>query len=204
MLVNRLLGGKPLGERFHALEMPEILWAKRGKVGADMLHALSITRELVIARRTAKPGAYIDEALYPAPVFLAPVSTGGFGGHSRPALCSKHLAALGLQVAGTNVAAGRFLSIRRGIAMTSTKRPSARGFASMDPEKQRAIARKGGESVPNEKRSFSQNPDLAATAGRKGGHSVNPTKRSFSQDHMLAAEAGRKGGHASHGAIRKY
>ena len=46
---------------------------------------------------------------------------------------------------------------------------STRGFASMDPEKQRAIARKGGESVPNEKRSFSQNPALAAAAGRKGG-----------------------------------
>ena len=39
---------------------------------------------------------------------------------------------------------------------------STRGFASMDPEKQRAIARKGGLSVPNEKRSFAQNPQLAA------------------------------------------
>lgn len=83
------------------------------------------------------------------------------------------------------------------------KRPSARGFASMDPERQRAIARKGGESVPNEKRSFSQNPRLAAEAGRKGGHSVNPTKRSFSRNHALASEAGRKGGHASHGATRR-
>jgi general stress protein YciG len=80
---------------------------------------------------------------------------------------------------------------------------STRGFASMDPEKQRAIARKGGESVPNEKRSFSQNPSLAAEAGRKGGQSVNPKKRSFSQNHSLASEAGRKGGHASHGAVRK-
>lgn len=82
-------------------------------------------------------------------------------------------------------------------------RKSARGFASMDPEKQRAIARKGGESVPNEKRSFSQNPSLAAEAGRKGGHNVKASKRSFSQDHTLASEAGRKGGHASHGVARK-
>ena len=37
---------------------------------------------------------------------------------------------------------------------TPPKRKSTRGFASMDPEKQRAIARKGGESVPNDKRSF--------------------------------------------------
>ena len=68
----------------------------------------------------------------------------------------------------------------------------------MDREKQRAIARKGGESVPNEKRSFSQNPGLAAEAGRKGGQSVNPAKRSFSRNHALASEAGRKGGRASH------
>ena len=81
-------------------------------------------------------------------------------------------------------------------------RKSGRGFASMDPEKQRAIARKGGESVPHEKRSFSQNPGLAAAAGRKGGLSVDPAKRSFSRDHTLASDAGRKGGHASHGVSR--
>ena len=75
--------------------------------------------------------------------------------------------------------------------------PSGRGFASMDIEKRRAIARKGGESVPNEKRSFSQNPSLASQAGRKGGKSVDPEKRSFSQDPGLAAPARRKGGHAS-------
>jgi general stress protein YciG len=77
-------------------------------------------------------------------------------------------------------------------------RKSNRGFASMDPEKQKQIARKGGQNVPNEKRSFSQNPDLAARAGRKGGQSVDPQKRSFSRDHALASAAGRKGGHASH------
>ena len=48
---------------------------------------------------------------------------------------------------------------------------STRGFASMDREKQREIARKGGKSVPNDKRSFSQNHQLASEAGRKGGHS---------------------------------
>lgn len=44
-----------------------------------------------------------------------------------------------------------------------------RGFASMDDEKQREIAKKGGESVPAEKRPFSQDPDLASEAGKKGG-----------------------------------
>ncbi|MFO1148409.1 MAG: general stress protein [Alsobacter sp.] len=79
---------------------------------------------------------------------------------------------------------------------------SNRGFASMDAAKQRDIARKGGESVPNEKRSFSRNPQLAAEAGRKGGRSVAPEARSFSRDPKLAAEAGRKGGEASHSSRR--
>ncbi len=54
---------------------------------------------------------------------------------------------------------------------------SNRGFASMDREKQRAIARKGGESVPNEKRSFSQDRQLAAAAGRKGGEASQGARR---------------------------
>lgn len=49
------------------------------------------------------------------------------------------------------------------------KTPSRRGFAAMDKDRQREIARKGGASVPDEKRSFSQDRDLAAAAGRKGG-----------------------------------
>jgi general stress protein YciG len=76
---------------------------------------------------------------------------------------------------------------------------SKRGFGSMDPAKQREIARKGGENVPNEKRSFSKNHQLASEAGRKGGLSLSAEKRSFSQNHDLASRAGRKGGHASHG-----
>jgi general stress protein YciG len=46
---------------------------------------------------------------------------------------------------------------------------SRRGFAAMDPERRREIAKRGGASVPGEKRSFAQNRDLAADAGRKGG-----------------------------------
>ena len=84
--------------------------------------------------------------------------------------------------------------------MPTTKgNTSNRGFASMDEEKQRGIARKGGESVPDEKRSFSKDPGLASEAGRKGGQNVPDEKRSFSKDHELAAEAGRKGGQASGG-----
>ena len=53
--------------------------------------------------------------------------------------------------------------------MRNDGQKSNRGFASMDQAKQREIASKGGQSVPAEKRSFSQDPNLAATAGRKGG-----------------------------------
>jgi general stress protein YciG len=72
-----------------------------------------------------------------------------------------------------------------------------RGFAAMDREKQREIARKGGANVPRDKRSFARNPTLASEAGRKGGRSVPPQSRSFSQNRSLATEAGRKGGRAS-------
>ena len=53
--------------------------------------------------------------------------------------------------------------------MTEQKAKGRRGFAAMDPDKQREIARKGGASVPDDKRSFSQSPELAARAGKAGG-----------------------------------
>jgi uncharacterized protein len=53
--------------------------------------------------------------------------------------------------------------------MAARKGTSNRGFASMDEEKQRAIASKGGQRVPDEKRSFSRDRELASAAGRKGG-----------------------------------
>ena len=55
------------------------------------------------------------------------------------------------------------------------RKTSTRGFASMDREKRIEIARKGGRSVPHEKRSFSQDHQLAVEAGRKGGQS--PSRR---------------------------
>ena len=59
---------------------------------------------------------------------------------------------------------------------SEVKSGSTRGFASMDRDKQREIARKGGRSVPDDKRSFSQNHKLASEAGRKGGHSSHGRK----------------------------
>jgi general stress protein YciG len=52
----------------------------------------------------------------------------------------------------------------------------------MDKDRQREIARKGGASVPDEKRSFSQDRDLAAAAGRKGGEASHGGGRRRSSD----------------------
>ena len=91
-----------------------------------------------------------------------------------------------------------------------------RGFGSMDEDKQRDIASKVGQSVPAEKRSFSQDHDLASEAGRKGGENSGGGDRqqqasgndrsqqggdgnrggsgNFANDRERASEAGRKGG----------
>lgn len=71
------------------------------------------------------------------------------------------------------------------------------GFAVMTPEKRVEIARKGGKSVPSQKRTFSNNHELAKSAGRLGGQNVPADKRSFSKDFKLASAAGRKGGLSS-------
>jgi general stress protein YciG len=55
-----------------------------------------------------------------------------------------------------------------------------RGFAAMDPEKQRELARRGGLAVDPTMRAFSRNRTLAAEAGRKGGqqsHASSNRKR---------------------------
>jgi len=78
-----------------------------------------------------------------------------------------------------------------------------RGFAGMDADKRREIAKKGGASVPREKRSFVQNPVLAVDAGRKGGRAVAPEARSFSSNRDLAAQAGRKGGQVTQAERRR-
>lgn len=74
---------------------------------------------------------------------------------------------------------------------------SNRGFASMDPERVRAIAAMGGAAVKPENRSFSKNKTLAQEAGTKGGKAIPSEKRAFSRDPALASKAGRKGGHTA-------
>jgi general stress protein YciG len=67
---------------------------------------------------------------------------------------------------------------------------STRGFASMDPERQRQIAREGGKAAHLKGTAHEFTPDEARNAGRKGGETV-----SRDREHM--AEIGRKGGRSS-------
>lgn len=63
----------------------------------------------------------------------------------------------------------------------------ARGFASMDREKQRQIASKGGKAAHQKGTAHEFTTDEARNAGKKGGEVV-----SRNRNHM--AEIGRKGG----------
>lgn len=67
---------------------------------------------------------------------------------------------------------------------------SKRGFASMDPEQQRQIAREGGKAAHKLGVAHEFNSEEARQAGRKGGEAV-----SANREHMAAI--GRKGGEAS-------
>ena len=64
---------------------------------------------------------------------------------------------------------------------------SSRGFASMDREKQKEIARKGGRAAHAKGTAHEFTPDEARAAGRKGGEVVSRNRQ-----HM--AEIGRRGG----------
>ena len=73
------------------------------------------------------------------------------------------------------------------------KPKSNRGFASMDPARQREIASKGGHASGG---NFANNRDRAAEAGRKGGQLSGGN---FANNRERAVEAGRKGGQHSSG-----
>jgi uncharacterized protein len=71
-------------------------------------------------------------------------------------------------------------------------RRSLRGFASMDPQRQRQIASLGGRAAHQQGTAHEFNSEEARAAGRKGGEVV-------SQNRAHMSEIGRKGGEASGG-----
>jgi uncharacterized protein len=66
---------------------------------------------------------------------------------------------------------------------------STRGFASMSPERQREIARKGGKAAHEKGTAHEFTSEEARVAGRKGGQAV-------SKDRAHMALIGREGGQA--------
>ncbi|HJH23499.1 MAG TPA: hypothetical protein K8U84_02990 [Paenalcaligenes hominis] len=84
-------------------------------------------------------------------------------------------------------------------------RTSERGFASMDPERQREIAAEGGRAAHEKGTAHEFDSKEAREAGSKGGqasHSSQGSNHGRGQGHEFdseeAREAGSKGGKASH------
>src|SRR5579884_3773429 len=70
-----------------------------------------------------------------------------------------------------------------------------RGFASMDREKQREIARKGGRAAHEKGTAHEFTADEARAAGRKGGERVSADREHMSRIGRLGGKssAGRRG-----------
>ena len=73
---------------------------------------------------------------------------------------------------------------------SSDRKTSNRGFAAMDPEKQKRIASEGGRAAHRQGVAHEWSRDEARQAGRKGGQIVSQNR-----EHM--SEIGRKGGQSS-------
>ncbi len=71
---------------------------------------------------------------------------------------------------------------------------SNRGFASMDKEKQKGIASKGGKAAHEKGAAHEFTPDESRVAGRKGGETA-------SQDREHMSEIGKKGGEPKGGDV---
>src|SRR5689334_22132338 len=89
-----------------------------------------------------------------------------------------------------------------------------RGFASMEPDRQREIASKGGHAAHEKGTAHEFTSDEAREAGRKGGQTVSRDRehmarigrkggQSVSRDRDHMARIGREGGenHTGHGEV---
>lgn len=74
---------------------------------------------------------------------------------------------------------------------------SGRGFASMDPQRQREIASQGGKAAHEKGTAHQFNPQEARAAGSKGGKAAHQKGTAHEFDSDEARAAGRKGGQAS-------
>ncbi len=74
---------------------------------------------------------------------------------------------------------------------------SRRGFAGMDPRKQREIASKGGKAAHAKGTAHEFTPEEAREAGRKGGQAAHQRGTAHQFTPEEAREAGRKGGRSA-------
>ncbi|MCM2251729.1 MAG: hypothetical protein NDJ19_05180 [Ramlibacter sp.] len=75
---------------------------------------------------------------------------------------------------------------------------SRRGFASMDPARQREIASEGGKAAHQKGTAHEFTSQEAREAGSKGGQAAHEKGTAHEFDSEEARQAGRKGGQASH------
>lgn len=74
-----------------------------------------------------------------------------------------------------------------------------KGFASMDEDKQKEIASKGGKAAHDKGTAHEFNSEEAREAGRKGGEAAHPHGRGLQNaDDETREEVARKGGQSSH------
>jgi len=73
---------------------------------------------------------------------------------------------------------------------------SNRGFASMDPERQREIAAQGGRAAHQSGNAHEFSSEEAREAGSKGGKAAHQSGNAHEFDSQEAREAGAKGGRA--------
>lgn len=77
---------------------------------------------------------------------------------------------------------------------TSNKSNGEQGFASMDDDKQREIASKGGKAAHEKGTAHEFTPEEAREAGHKGGQVAHERGTAHEFTSEEAREAGRKGG----------
>jgi general stress protein YciG len=82
------------------------------------------------------------------------------------------------------------------MASSNPSGSSNRGFASMDPERQREIASQGGRAAHEKGTAHEFTADEAREAGSKGGKAAHERGTAHEFDSEEAREAGRKGGQA--------
>ena len=79
----------------------------------------------------------------------------------------------------------------------ATKEKDTRGFGSMDEQKQRDIASKGGKAAHEKGTAHEFSSDEAREAGRRGGEAAHEKGSAHEFSSEEAKEAGRKGGEAT-------